>query len=151
MTLASIDQFAEDLHQEVLIRAGDEANPAIREEAFTEVVLGLLSDHNEADGAEPCTFEAKAAGRSPACKLNAWALSGDGATLDVFVAKYFGSGAVESVSKPDARRHFRASFTPSCDARWKECIRSWRNRARRSRRRDGFTRRATTWPLRGYF
>src|SRR5262245_37016866 len=106
MVSTGIEQFAADLHQEVLVRAGDEQSPALREEAFTEHVLGLLTEHDETSGAEPCAFEARGTGRSPAAKLNAWALSGDGATLDLFVCRYFGTGNVELVTKPDARRHF---------------------------------------------
>ena len=106
MASADIAQFAADLHQDVLLKAGDEANPALREEAFTENVLELLSEHNEADGADLCSFEARGTGRSPAAKVNAWALSGDGATLDLFVCRYFGTGEVEQLAKPDARRHF---------------------------------------------
>ena len=106
MALSHIEQFAEDLHQDVLVRAGSEANPALREEAFTEGVLELLSEHNEADGPELCTYEARGTRAAPAAKVSAWALSGDGATLDLFVTRYFGTGKPEPVAKPDARRHF---------------------------------------------
>lgn len=106
MSLTAIEQFAADLHQEVLVKMGDEANPSIREEAFTELVLELLAEHDETGGVELCTFEVRGSGRSPAAKVNAWALSADGATLDLFVTKYLGTGKPEQVSKPDARRHF---------------------------------------------
>lgn len=106
MALSHIDQFAADLHQDVLAKTGDETDPKLREEAFTELVLELLSEHNEADGADLCTFEARGSRRSPATKVNAWALSGDGATLDLFVTRYFGTGTPEQVTKPDARKHF---------------------------------------------
>jgi hypothetical protein len=106
MTLTPVEQYAADLHQEVLLKAGDDASPTLREEAFTEHVLEVLSDHNDAEGAELCSFEARGSSKSPAAKLNAWALSGDGATLDLFVTRYFGTGKHEQVSKPDARRHF---------------------------------------------
>ena len=43
---------------------------------------------------------------APASKVNAWALSGDGATRDLFVTRYFGTGKPEQVTKSDARRHF---------------------------------------------
>ncbi|MEZ4294645.1 MAG: AIPR family protein [Polyangiaceae bacterium] len=106
MASTDIEQFAADLHQDVLLRAGDEVNPTLREEAFVEHVLELLTERDETSGAEPCVFEARGTGRSAAAKLNGWALSGDGATLDLFVCRYFGTGKVESVTKPDARRHF---------------------------------------------
>jgi len=102
-----LDQFAHDFHQEVLATAGDDANPRFREDAFTEAVLEMLAEHNETDGAELSYHEAKSMGRVPAAKLNAWALSGDGATLDLFISRYHGGGAVEDVGLPETRRHFQ--------------------------------------------
>src|ERR1019366_7826865 len=102
---ARLDEYAIELHQEVLAQCTDDTTPRMREEVFTQHILGLLSDHNEADGSEPCYHEAPSAGRVPAAKLNAWSLSGDGATLDLFVTLYHGTGKMEEVGKPDTRRH----------------------------------------------
>ncbi len=108
-----LEQFAADLHQEVLAKAGIdsgnalEGNLALREEAFTEHVVGLLSEHNEADGVELAYHEAKSLGRVPAAKLNAWSLSGDGATAELFVTLYHGSGNLEDVGLPETRRYFQ--------------------------------------------
>ena len=108
-----LEQFAIDLHQEVLAKAGidadsaGETNQPLREEAFTEYVVGLLAEHNEADGVELAYHEAKSIGRVPAAKLNAWSLSGDGATADLFVTLYHGTAGVEDVGLPDTRRHFQ--------------------------------------------
>jgi len=107
---ATFDQFAVDLHQEVLGRAGsapDEGNATLlREETFTEIVLELLDEHNELDGWELCSYEARSSGSLGAAKLNAWAISGDGATLDLIVTLYHGTGRIEEVGKPEARRQF---------------------------------------------
>ena len=89
----------------VIADTGDRPH-LLREEMFTEAVLGLLDEHDEVDGWEVCGYEAKSAGSVPAAKLNAWALSGDGATLDLFVTMYHGTGRVEEVGRPDMRRHF---------------------------------------------
>ena len=108
-----LEQFAIDLHQEVLAKAGIDANSAgetnqpLREESFTEYVVGLLSEHNEADGVDLAYHEAKNVGRTPAAKLNAWSLSGDRATADLFVTLYHGTGGVGDVGLPDTRRHFQ--------------------------------------------
>ena len=40
-------------------------------------------------------------------KLNAWALCGGGATPELFVARYCGTGQVEEVGLPETRRHFQ--------------------------------------------
>ncbi|MGE0638851.1 MAG: AIPR family protein [Thermoanaerobaculia bacterium] len=109
----TLEQFAEDLHQEVLsksvgtdLAAGANGGLQLREEMFTEAVLELLADHDEVSGWELCAYEAPGSGRTPAAKLNAWALCSDGATLDLFVTLYHGTGAVEEVGKPQMRRHF---------------------------------------------
>ncbi len=113
MSKSRLEQFAIDLHQEVLARAGidagstGETNQPLREEAFTEYVVGLLAEHNEADGVELAYHEAKSINRVPAAKLNAWSLSGDGATADLFVTLYHGTGGVENVGLPDTRRYFQ--------------------------------------------
>lgn len=112
MSDSRLSQFAEDLHQEVLARAGmdlsetDSCQQPLREEMFTEIVLELLDEHEEVDGWEVCDYEAKSVGPVAAAKLNAWALSGDGATLDLFVTLYHGRGQVEEVGKPEVRRQF---------------------------------------------
>ncbi|MEP6664152.1 MAG: AIPR family protein, partial [Verrucomicrobiota bacterium] len=102
-----LEQFAYDLHQEILVKCADDTDPQLREEAFTEVVLEILREHNEADGAEVCCRELKNVGRTPAAKVNAWALSGDGATLDIFVALYQGAGKPESVAKSEMEHHYK--------------------------------------------
>jgi len=112
----TLDQFAQDLHQEVLAKSGggaDESSRAgqlLREEMFTESVLETLDDHNEVDGWELCSYEAKSFGSQPAAKLSAWALSGDGATLDLFVTLYNGTGKAEEIGKPELRRQFELAL-----------------------------------------
>ena len=102
-----LEQFAHDLYQEVLARAGEDddgngndRHRALREEMFTETVLELLDAHDEIEGWEICGYESKSVGSMSAAKLNAWALSGDGATLDLYVTLYHGTGQVEDVGKP---------------------------------------------------
>lgn len=113
MSNSRLEYFAKYLHQEVLAKAGIETeatrdeNQPLREEAFTEYVVGLLTEHNEADGVELVYHEAKSIGSVPAAKLNAWSLSGDGATADLFVTLYHGTGGVEEVGLPETRRHFQ--------------------------------------------
>ena len=102
-----LDQFAHDLRQEVLNKAGDDASPQFREDAFTEYLLELLSEHNEADGWDVCYHQARSAGRLPAAKLNAWSLSGDGATLDLFVALFHDSEKITELGKPETKKQFQ--------------------------------------------
>jgi len=105
-----LGQFAEDLHQEVLARAGGDLSEgsrlSLREELFTESVLETLDAHEEVDGWEICAYDAKSVGATPAAKISAWSLSGDGATLDLFITLYHGAGSVHEIGKPDIRRQF---------------------------------------------
>jgi hypothetical protein len=103
---AALDQYARDLHHEVLLRTGDDTNIRLREEAFTEITLELLDEHNEVDVADLASYEAKGTARAPSIKISAWSLSGDGATLDLFISLYYGSASIQEVGKPDVRRNF---------------------------------------------
>ncbi|HSV98700.1 MAG TPA: AIPR family protein [Sedimentisphaerales bacterium] len=106
-SLTPLELFVEDVRQEVQLRAGDDAAADRLEDGFTEWVLGQLAEHNEADDAEILNHQADSHGRLPAAKLNAWALSGDGATLDLFVTLYHGGDGVPTVGLPETRRQFK--------------------------------------------
>jgi hypothetical protein len=108
-----LKQYASDLHQEVLAKISSDdtelgnANVLLREEAFTEHILDLLGDHNEADSVELTYYEAAGTRGLPAAKLNAWSLSGDGATADLFVVLYGGDGTQYEVGLPKTRDYFQ--------------------------------------------
>lgn len=104
--MTELEQFALDLHQEVLTKCADDAAPQLREDSFSECVLERLAEHNEADYAEICYHAAVSRGRWPAAKINAWALSGDGATLDLFVTLYIGNGQTDAITKSEVARYF---------------------------------------------
>lgn len=105
--LSTLEQFAQDLHQEVLAKAGAAENPQLREDAFTEAVLERLAEHNDVSAAEVCYHNFPSRGRTPSTKLNGWAMSGDGATLDLFVVLYHGEGRVENVPRSEVNEHFK--------------------------------------------
>lgn len=103
----SLEQFAEDVRQEVGVRCVADASPDQQENAFTEWVLEQLAEHNEADDGETLNHRAESRGRWPAAKLNAWALSGDAATLDLFVTSYNATDGVPTLGLPETRRQFK--------------------------------------------
>ncbi|MCA9031183.1 MAG: hypothetical protein KDA66_10265, partial [Planctomycetaceae bacterium] len=105
--ITRLEQFANDLHQEVMVKAGDDTNPQMREDTFTELVLELLDEHNESDGGDVCYHATGGRGRIPAAKVNAWSMSGDGATLDLFVVFYQGTGRPETVPKSTVVEYFK--------------------------------------------
>lgn len=105
--LTPLEQFAQDVREEVRLRCAENAPPDELERGFTEWVLEQLAEHNEVDETELVYHRAESRGRWPAAKLNAWALSGDGATLDLFVTLYHGVDSVPTVGLPETRRHFK--------------------------------------------
>lgn len=105
--LTPLEQFAEDVRQEVRVGCPEDAPQDQQEDAFSEWVLEQLTEHNEVDDAEIVNHRADSRGRWPAAKLNAWAISGDGATLDLFVALYHGKDGVPTVGLPETRRQFK--------------------------------------------
>lgn len=105
--LSSLEQFAHDLNQEVLVKAGDAENLQLKEDAFTELVLERLTEHNDVSGAEVCYHNALGRGKMPSAKINGWSMSSDGVTLDLFVTLYHGNGRLENVSKSEVLEHFK--------------------------------------------
>jgi AIPR protein len=105
-----LSEFIKDLNRDVGLRCSGKASPEQLERAFTEWALEELSAHNEVDNADvvrEVAFEAASRGQWPAAKLNAWALSGDGATLDLVVSHFTRSGNVERLPPSEIRRQYR--------------------------------------------
>ncbi len=103
-----LELFAEHLKQEVRIKCEpDTGTPPLMEEAFTSVVIERLIEHNEAGDFALCAWEDQSRGKLPAAKLSAWSLSGDGATLDLFVALHHNDEAPVVVTRAEADRHFK--------------------------------------------
>jgi hypothetical protein len=109
--MANINQYCFDLHQEVLVKCAEDSSVDAKEDAFVEFVTDQLSDHNEADFAEiirPASRwnATRTAPQQPAAKINAWALSGDGSMLDLYVAAYKGEGTKYDLPRSEVFRHF---------------------------------------------
>lgn len=107
-SLSRLEVFHVDLKEEVRIKCSPETGtPPLLAEAFTSVALEHLIEHNEASDWTLCAYEAPSQGRTPAAKLSAWYLSGDGATLDLFVTHYLNEEAPTSVPRADAEQQFK--------------------------------------------
>lgn len=107
-TPSRLELFAEHLKQEVRIKCEpDTGTPPLLSEAFTNVVLERLIDHNEAGDSTLCAWEDPGRGKIAAAKLSAWSLSGDGATLDLFVSLYHNDETPVTVPRAEAERHFK--------------------------------------------
>jgi hypothetical protein len=101
----TLEEFAAHYHQEVLARCTDRAE--LREESFAEITLEHLCEANETSDTEVCCGRWPGRRGSPAAKLNGFSFAGDGATLDLFVCRYHGTGAVESTPAGEVAEHFR--------------------------------------------
>jgi hypothetical protein len=109
--MSNINHYSIDLHQEVLIKCAEDSSVDAKEDAFVEFVTDQLSDHNEADFAEVIRPASRwnairTAPKQPSAKINAWALSGDGSMLDLYVAAYKGEGIKYDLPLSEVIRHF---------------------------------------------
>lgn len=104
---SGLEQFVKDVLEDTTIRAGGNASRERLEESYTSWVLEQLAEHGEIDDGEAVTFSAPSQGPWPAAKLNAWSLSGDEATLDLFVTLHLAAEGIRQVGLPDTRRHFK--------------------------------------------
>ena len=102
-----LNELLADIREEVLVKSGDDAPQEYLESSFAEWVLELLSECNEANGWDLFYYKAEGRRGAPASKINAWALSGDGATLDLFVSFYDGGKGVENLGQVEVRKHFK--------------------------------------------
>lgn len=103
-----LELFAEYLKQEVRVKCEpDTGTPPLLSEAFTSVVLERLIEHNEAGDFTLCAWEDLGRGKIGAAKLSAWSLSGDGATLDLFVSLYQNDESPVTIPRAEAERHFK--------------------------------------------
>jgi hypothetical protein len=103
-----LELFAEHLKQEVRFKCEpDTGTPPLLSEAFTSVVIERLIEHNEAGDSSLCAWEDPGRGKIPAAKLSAWSLSGDGATLDLFVTLYHNDHSPAVVTRAEADRHYK--------------------------------------------
>jgi hypothetical protein len=108
-----LDEFLTELNRSVSLRCSAKASQQELEQGFTEWALEQLSPANEADNADlvgDTAYVAESRGQWPGAKLNAWALSGDGATLDLFVSYFERSGKVERLGLPETRRLYRLAL-----------------------------------------
>jgi hypothetical protein len=101
----NLDDFAAHYHQEVLARSDNREE--LREESFTELVLEDLSEANETGDSDVCCGRWPGRRGTPAAKVNGISFAGDGATLDLFVCRYHGTGGVQSTPPAEISEHFR--------------------------------------------
>lgn len=107
--MPTLEQFAEEVKHEVRHRIEPATgSPKLSEEAFTDLVVERLVDHNEALDHELCPSEWPARGaHSPAARVTAWNLSDDGARLDLFITDYRDEDTPPAVTRAEVERLFK--------------------------------------------
>jgi hypothetical protein len=94
----TLEEFAKNLHQDVLARAEDSPNYAV--DIFTEEAIDAMTEAGEADGCIVCNC------RRRGYKVNAFNLSADGDCVDLFVTLYNNQDPPAKVTKSELDRHF---------------------------------------------
>jgi hypothetical protein len=105
--MEELNELLADIRQEVLVKSGEDAPQEYLESSFTEWVLELLAECNEANGWDLFYYKAEGKKGAPAAKINAWALSGDGATLDLFVTFYDGGKKIANLGQTEIRKLYK--------------------------------------------
>lgn len=95
-----LNQFAEEIKQEVLSQCSDEEEGDFRENKFTEIMIDYLKEANEIDDGDICYH------KSHGMKLNGFNYSEDGEAIDLLVCSYSGTAPPVSISKTDVTRHY---------------------------------------------
>jgi len=102
-TLENIElqKFYTNLQEDVKSLLVSEEEGTTPEEVFTDLALSLLSDSGDTENYR-LGYDEKVSKRGIEHKINAYALSENYETLDLFITIYNGTDKVQTVSKPDA-------------------------------------------------
>lgn len=98
-----LNQFAEEIRQEILSQCDAEDSSHFREDKFTEVMIDYLKQANEVDDGESCYHRHDTRGE----KLNGFSMSGDGECVDLFVSCFTNTVPPESIPNSEVKTHFK--------------------------------------------
>ena len=96
-----LDEFANDLQQEVLLNADLEGEKALLPDAFTRVMLDRLEEAGEIEEGYACYH------RDRGIEVSGYGLDEDAEVLDLFTTTYRGETPPPTVGKPDVEVAFR--------------------------------------------
>lgn len=94
-------KFYTDIQEEIKFSLLTEEEGANPEQIFTDVALTMLSDAGETENYRIC-YDEKLSKRGVEHKLNAYALSENYETLDLFITIYNVDSKIETIAKADA-------------------------------------------------
>ncbi len=104
-TLENIElqKFYTNLQEDVKSLLVSEEEGTTPEEVFTDLALSLLSDSGETENYR-VRYDEKVSKRGIEHKINAYALSENYETLDLFITIFNGTDKIQTISKPDANK-----------------------------------------------
>ena len=98
-----LQRFYVGLQEDIKSQHVVEEEGSTPEQIFTDIALMLLSDGGETENYQ-VKYDEKISGRGVVHKINAYALSENYETLDLFVTLYNGTEKITTVSKTDAEK-----------------------------------------------
>lgn len=100
-SVKSLENFSQDIHQQVIATADIEGEEAFREDKFTELMIEYLTDAGEVDDGIVCSYRAKG------LQVNGYSLSEDEEVFDIFISKYTSVVPPETVISADVVAGFK--------------------------------------------
>jgi len=98
--MTEIDKYYNSLMQDVVsLQLGDEEGDT-REQVFTRITVDMLADAGETENAA-VAYDEKALGTKNQHKINAYAISDNYETIDLFISIFDNSSSIKTVSKAD--------------------------------------------------
>jgi len=94
----TLEEFAKDLRQNVLAASEDSPNYAV--DVFTDSLIDAISEAGEADGCILCNCKRRG------FKVNAYNMSEDGDSVDLFVTVYSNEDSIQRVPRSEVEKHF---------------------------------------------
>jgi len=105
LTHIELQNFYTSLQEEIKVRLVAAEEGTTTEDEFTSLALSILSDAGETENSRLC-YDEKISKRGVEHKINAYAISENYETLDLFITIFNGTDNIQSVAKPDVDRAF---------------------------------------------
>lgn len=104
-TEKNLDDFSQDILQQVIAGSDVEGEQTFREDKFTELMIEYLTDAGEIDDGIVCSYRAKG------LQVNGYSLSEDEECFDIFISRYTSKTPPETVLSSDVVAGFKRGLT----------------------------------------
>ncbi len=100
-TKKNLQEFSQDILQQVITGSDIDGEQTFREDKFTELMIEYLTDAGEIDDGIICSYRAKG------LQVNGYSFSEDDESFDIFITKYNAVAPPESVGSTDVVTGFK--------------------------------------------